>query len=93
MCDKFPDWLKGDPFTVLNNNNPLTYITTKPKLDTCEQWWVLKLAPFDFDLKYIPGSHNIPADLLSREPFAKEVRVTKLGNNLNLLRPIDLDLD
>lgn len=66
---------------------------TKPKLDTCKQWWALKLAPFDFDLKYIPGSQHIPADLLSCEPFAKVVRVTKPGNNLILMSPIDLDLD
>jgi hypothetical protein len=39
----------------------------KPKLDACEQWWVSKLAPFDFDLKYIP--QNVPADLLSRQSF------------------------
>ncbi|XP_045568899.1 uncharacterized protein [Salmo salar] len=42
---------------------------TKPKLDACEQRWVSKLAPFDFDLKYIPGPQNVPADLLSRQPF------------------------
>lgn len=71
VCDKFAHWLKGNQFTVLTDNNPLTYIMTKPKLDACEQRWVSKIAPFDFDLKYIPGTQNIPADLLSRRPFAK----------------------
>lgn len=56
---------------------------TKPKLDACEQRWVSKLAPFDFDLKYIPGSQNIPADLLSREPFAKGIKITEPGNKAN----------
>lgn len=69
VCDKFTHWLKGNRFTVLTDNNPLTYIMTKPKLDACEQRWVSKLAPFDFDLKYIPGPQNVPADLLSRQPF------------------------
>ncbi len=83
VCDKFAHWLKGAHFTVLTDNNPLTYIMTKPKLDACEQRWVSKLAPFDFNLKYIPGSKNIPADLLSREPFAKRFRINEPDNKAN----------
>lgn len=37
----------------------------------------------DQALKYIPGSQNIPADLLSREPFAKGIRITDPGNKAN----------
>ncbi len=29
VCDKFAHWLKGAHFTVLTDNNPLTYIMTK----------------------------------------------------------------
>lgn len=69
--------------TVLTDNNPLTYIMTKPKLDACEQRWVSKLAPFDLDVKNIQGSQNILADLLSHGPFTKGFRITEPGNKAN----------
>ncbi|KAI7799059.1 hypothetical protein IRJ41_016640, partial [Triplophysa rosa] len=40
VCEKFSHWLKGHTFTIWTDNNPLTYILTKAKLDVCEQRWV-----------------------------------------------------
>lgn len=53
------------------DNNPLTYILSKPKLDACEQRWVAKLAPYDFEIKYILGPKNMVADTLRCEPFVQ----------------------
>lgn len=36
VCDKFSHWLRGHTFIVWTDNNPLTYILSKPKLDACE---------------------------------------------------------
>ena len=71
ICDKFSHWLKAKHFTAWTDNNPLSYILTKPRLDACEQRWVAKLAAFNFDLKYVPGAKNTVADALSRGPFVQ----------------------
>lgn len=67
-----PQSHKGHKFTVWTDDNLLTHIVTKPKLDCCEQRSVAKLASYNFDINYVPGQQNIMADALSRVPSVKE---------------------
>lgn len=78
VCDKFSHWLKGHQFTVWTDNNALTHILTKPKLDCSKQHWVAKLVSYDIDIKYVPGQQNVVANALSRVPFVKESVIVKL---------------
>ena len=64
VCDKFRDYLIGSKFTVLTDNNPLTYVHTSC-LGATQICWLSDLALFDFDLKYRAGKSNQVADALS----------------------------
>ncbi|KAL7877231.1 hypothetical protein SRHO_G00038740 [Serrasalmus rhombeus] len=67
ITEKFREYLLGANFTVLTDNNPLSYLQTA-KLGAVEQRWASQLALFNFDIKYRPGSTNRAADALSRQP-------------------------
>ena len=66
ITEKIHDYLYGIPFTVYTDNNPLTYIHTTAKLNSCGQRWVAALANYDFKIYYRSGKSNIEADALSR---------------------------
>ncbi|XP_037833479.1 uncharacterized protein LOC119617377 [Kryptolebias marmoratus] len=66
VVDKFHDYLYGVRFTVMTDNNPLTYVLTTGKLNATGHRWLAALAMHDFEVKYHPGKVNIGADLLSR---------------------------
>ena len=65
VCEKFRDYLIGSKFTVLTDNNPLTYVCTSC-LGMTQIRWLSDLALFDFDIKYRVGKSNQVADALSR---------------------------
>ena len=65
VTEKFRDYLYGGKFTVVTDNNPLSYIKSS-KLGATEMRWMSELAQFDFDIKYRSGKQNAAADCLSR---------------------------
>ena len=67
VCEKFRDYLIGSKFTVLTDNNPLTYVCTS-RLGASQIRWLSDLALFDFNIKYRVGKTNQAADALSQWP-------------------------
>lgn len=70
VVDKFHDYLYGAQFLVRTDNNPLTYILTTAKLNATGHRWLAALSTYNFSLQYRPGSSNIDADSLSRNPLS-----------------------
>ena len=67
VCEIFHEYLYGSKsFDVFTDNNPLTYVLTSAKLDACGQRWIVKLANYNFSIKYRCGVSNTEADALSR---------------------------
>ena len=71
ITEKFREHLISSTFTVLTDNNPLTYLQSKCKLKAVEQRWVSELANFNFNIKYRAGKQNTNADALSRLNWEK----------------------
>ena len=67
VCKKFRDYFIGSKFTVLTDNNPLTYVHTS-HLGMSQIQWLSILALFDFKIKYRAGKTNQVADTLSWHP-------------------------
>ena len=67
VCEKPKDYLIGSQFTVLMDNNPLTYVHTS-RLGASQIHWLSDLTFFNFDIKYHVGKCNQTVDALSRQP-------------------------
>ena len=63
--EQFLEYLQYRPFTMLTDNNLLTYILTTPNLHALGHRWVAALAGYNMTIKYLKGSDNKVADALS----------------------------
>ena len=66
ITEQFREYLQYRPFTVLTDNNPLTYILKTPNLDALGHQWVTTLASYNMTVKYLKGSDNKVAHALSQ---------------------------
>lgn len=71
VSEKFHDYLYGADFTVVTDNNPLTYVLTSAKLDATSHRWLAALSTYSFKVQYRAGKHNLDADALSRRCHAE----------------------
>ena len=55
ITEQFREYLQYRPFTVLTDNNPLTYILTTPNLDALGHRWVAALAGYNMTIRYLKG--------------------------------------
>jgi len=74
VTEKFSDYLAMNQFTVLTDNNPLTYILTTAKLDATGQRWASALGEYNFNIFYRAGLKNADADAMSRYPHEKVIQ-------------------
>jgi hypothetical protein len=61
-------WLIGRRFTVYSDHKPLQYLNLKARTDEELGDLANELLQFDFEVLYKPGSTNLEADCLSRNP-------------------------
>jgi transposase InsO family protein len=76
VSEKFHDYLYGHNFTVITDNNPLTYVLTSAKLDATGHRWLAALSSYNFSIHYRPGKANVDADTLSRMPSQEVEEIT-----------------
>ena len=50
ITEKLHDYLYRNNFTVVTENNPLTFALSKAKLDATGHRWLSSLAPYDFNI-------------------------------------------
>ena len=67
-CEHFNQYLQGDPlFTIITDHEPLLCIWKKSRPPLRIERWGLRLQPYNYVMKYMPGSKN-PTDYMSRNP-------------------------
>lgn len=65
-CKHFRPYLYGKKFTILSDHRPLVWLNSIKEPGSRLTRWRLRLAEYDYEIKYKPGKQNCNADALSR---------------------------
>ena len=77
-CEKFQLYLIGTKFDLLTDHKPLERMfCPRHKVSARIERWTLRLQPFMFTIKHIPGKGN-PTDILSRMPLQQLIDKSRL---------------
>ena len=63
---KLQRYLIGNHFVIETDHKPLKFLEEKRTTSARLARWALTLQEYRFSITYIPGSHNVTADILSR---------------------------
>ena len=59
-------YLYGRKFIVYSDHKPLAWLLNKKDPHPRLERWIIRLAIFEFEIRYKPGKEYIVADILSR---------------------------
>ena len=94
ITEQFREYLQYRSFTVLMDNNPLTYVLMTPNLDALGHRWVAALAGYNMTIRYLKGSDNKVAATLSRiEARLNPDTITELLNHAKAGAPAQAETD
>ncbi|GFT42763.1 hypothetical protein TNCV_2345631 [Trichonephila clavipes] len=72
--DKFYYYLHSKKFIIHTDHAALVWLKNVKNLRGRLFRWSLKLSMFDYEVKYLKGTNNVEADMLSRHPIAQYIQ-------------------
>ncbi|GFT61952.1 transposon Tf2-6 polyprotein [Trichonephila clavipes] len=72
--DKFHYYLHGKKFIIHTDHAALVWLKNMKNLRGRLFRWSLKLSMFDYEVKYLKGTNNVEAYMLSRHPIAQYIQ-------------------
>ncbi|UYV60685.1 hypothetical protein LAZ67_1001894 [Cordylochernes scorpioides] len=81
--EKFRIYLTGTKFTIFSDHHALQWLKSIKNPTGRLLRWSLRLSAYDYEIRYIKGTQQYEADLLSRNPFCGilDADTTKIHQN------------
>ncbi|UYV69401.1 hypothetical protein LAZ67_6003458 [Cordylochernes scorpioides] len=84
--DKFRVYLLGTRFVIYSDHHALQWLKTIKDPTGRLFCWSLRLSAYDYEVKYLKGSRQYEADLLSRNPFCGFLSTGQIKDHQGELR-------